>query len=57
VAELAGEALGWDEDRRREEVEEVREGIAADRRAEAQAGDAAALAARRRRGTAGPTMV
>ena len=58
VAELAGEALGWDEDRCREEVEEVREEIAADRRAEAQAGDAAALAARRRRrGTAGRTMV
>jgi hypothetical protein len=42
-----GEALGWDDERRLAEAERHRERVAADRRAERESTDAAALAARR----------
>jgi glycerol-3-phosphate dehydrogenase len=47
AAELVGEALGWDDERRMAEAERHRERVAADRRAEGESTDAAALAARR----------
>jgi glycerol-3-phosphate dehydrogenase len=46
VAELVGQALGWDEERRSREVASFHDRIAADRRSEAEPTDAAAIAAR-----------